>query len=435
MTRETVSGWGRHPVIEADLLRPATASEAGRQVIAAPGVLARGMGRSYGDSALAPRLMNMRGLDHLLGFDDETGTLHCEGGTLLADILAVFVPKGWFLPVTPGTRYITVGGAIASDVHGKNHHRDGCFSAFVDGFDLVVASGDTLRCSRTEHADLFRATCGGMGLTGVITAATLSLKRIGSSFVTQTTFKAENIDAALDRFDAAADATYSVAWIDCLARGDALGRSLVMLGEHQDDGDFAMASKAPKTLPVDFPDFALNRLSIAAFNTLYYQRVRAAESTTRAHYEPYFYPLDGMLHWNRMYGKKGFAQYQFVMPKAAGRDALKGMLRTIAESGRGSFLAVLKTCGPANDNPLSFPLEGWSLALDFKIDEALWPLLDRLDPLLLAAGGRLYLTKDCRMGEKTFKQSYPRWREFQQIRARYGALGKFSSLQSQRLGL
>jgi FAD/FMN-containing dehydrogenase len=435
MRLEETSGWGRHPRIDAAILRPLTSSQAGRQVVETLSLLARGMGRSYGDSALAPHLQNLRGLDHLLAFDEASGTLTCEAGTLLADVLEVFVPRGWFLPVTPGTRFVTVGGAIACDVHGKNHHRDGCFSAFVENFDLLSASGESIRCSRGEHADLFHATCGGMGLTGIIVAATLKLRRIGSAFVRQTTFKAANLDEALDRFDAESATTYSVAWIDCLQRGRGMGRSLVMLGEHADDGDYAMAHKRPMSLPVDLPDFALNHYSIAAFNTLYYHRIQARESTARVHYEPYFYPLDGLLHWNRMYGKRGFAQYQFVIPKAAGRDALKAMLAKIADSGRGSFLAVLKTCGPGNDNPLSFPVEGWSLALDFKADDGLWPLLDELDAMLLAAGGRLYLTKDCRMSEQTFKQSYPRWREFQQIRARYGALGKFASLQSQRLGL
>ena len=435
MTRQATCGWGRHPCIDADLRRPLSASEAARAVLAGGSTLARGMGRSYGDSSLAPQLLDLRGLDHLLDFDAAAGTLRCEGGVLLAEILEVFLPRGWFLPVTPGTRFITVGGAIASDVHGKNHHRDGCFSAFVDAIDLLLASGETVRCSRDEHADLFRATCGGMGLTGVILAATLRLKRVGSAFVRQTTLKARNLDEALDAFDARAGDTYSVAWIDCLQKGTGLGRSLVMFGEHAEDGEYAMARKAAKTLPVDFPDFALNPMSVSAFNTLYYHRVRGRETTARVHYEPYFYPLDGLLHWNRMYGRRGFAQYQFVIPKAAGRRSLRAMLEKIADSGRGSFLAVLKTCGPGNDNPLSFPVEGWSLALDFKAADGLWPLLDALDAMLLDAGGRLYLTKDCRMSESTFKQSYPRWREFQQIRARYGALGKFASLQSQRLGL
>lgn len=438
MTLQETCGWGRHPRIAAEIVRPPTISEAGRQVLSAASLLPRGMGRSYGDSALAPRLLDMRGLDHLLAFDAATGTLSCEGGALLSDILDVFVPRGWFLPVTPGTRFITVGGAIASDVHGKNHHRDGCFSAFVDAFDLVLASGDLVRCSRDEHADLFRATCGGMGLTGVVVAATLRLKPIDGAWIEQTTHKAADLDQALDLFDAHAGSTYSVAWIDCLQRGAALGRSLVMLGEHaggRHDDELAPPPNRPKTLPVDLPGWALNRFSVAAFNALYYHCALRRESTARVHYEPYFYPLDGLLHWNRMYGKRGFAQYQFVLPKAAGRGALKAMLETIAGSGRGSFLAVLKTCGPANDNPLSFPLAGWSLALDFRIDDGLWPLLDELDARLLDAGGRLYLTKDCRMSEATFKRSYPRWHEFQQIRARYGALGKFASLQSQRLGL
>jgi decaprenylphospho-beta-D-ribofuranose 2-oxidase len=436
MTATKISSWGRFPIVEAALSLPRTSSAARDTLAAAAGaVTPRGQGRSYGDSALGAQLIGTDQLDCCLEFDIATGRLTCQAGISLAKLLQIIVPRGWFLPVTPGTRFVSVGGAIASDVHGKNHHHDGCFSQFVDTFDLLLASGEIVRCSRQENTALFHATCGGMGLTGLILNATLRLRPVASAFIEQTTLKTPNLDAALDAFEANVGATYSVAWIDCISRGDKLGRSLLMLGEHACDGDLSLAKTAPKSLPVDFPDLALNPLSVRAFNTLYYHRVLAQRSTQRVHYEPYFYPLDALLHWNRMYGRRGFTQYQFVIPYAAGREGLRAILDKIAASGKGSFLAVLKTFGAANDNPLSFPSAGYTLALDFKIDDSVFALLDELDAMVLAYRGRLYLTKDCRMSERTFKQGYPRWEEFQALRESVGAVGRFTSLQSQRLGL
>jgi FAD/FMN-containing dehydrogenase len=274
-----------------------------------------------------------------------------------------------------------------------------------------------------------------MGLTGIILSATIQLKSILSSDIIQTTIKAPNLDAVLEAFDANSATTYSVAWIDCLARGANLGRSLLMLGEHATDGHLIMQPAAPKPVPFDLPAGLLNHTSVQAFNTLYYGRVRQAKSTRRLPFEPFFYPLDALADWNRLYGKAGFVQYQFVLPKAAGVAGLREALELIAKSGRGSFLAVLKVFGAANANPLSFPIEGYTLALDFKAEPAVFELLDALDRLVLHHGGRLYLTKDARMTEATFKTSYPRWSEFEQVRARWHAHGKFASAQSRRLGL
>jgi len=399
------------------------------------GVIARGMGRSYGDSALAPTVLGTAYLNLLSDFDADRGTVRCGAGVTLAELLSVFVPRGWFLPVTPGTKYVSVGGAIASDVHGKNHHLDGCFSEFVDSFQLLLASGDIVTCSRNEHADLFRATCGGMGLTGVILEATLRLKPIRSALIEQTTYKAVNLADALQLFGVHHGAPYSVAWIDCLASGDAMGRSLIMLGEHSESGTLAPQAKRQMSVPVDMPAQLLNRYSIKAFNALYYNRVRDRESRQTIHYEPFFYPLDGLHQWNRLYGKQGFTQYQFVLPKEAGYAGMAAILHRIAASGRGSFLAVLKVFGKRNNNPLSFPIEGYTLALDFKLESGLFELLEELDAMVLDHGGRIYLTKDARMSERTFKRSYPRWEEFETVRARYGALGVFASRQSQRLGM
>lgn len=431
-----ISGWGRQPVVDAEVLAPLSAQDVEHRFkLAAFAGIPRGNGRSYGDSALAPQVVGSRRLDRFLEFDAATGLLRCEAGVLLAEILEVFVPRGWFLHATPGTKLISVGGAIASDVHGKSHHLEGCFSEHVERFSLALAGGDIVECSRTQHPELFRASCGGMGLTGFILEATIRLKPVNSAYLRETTFKADNLDHALSLFAEQADAPYSVAWIDCLSAGSRLGRSLLMTGDFADDGRLQTSGKAPLSMPFDLPGFALNRYSVSAFNALYYHRVRAARRERIVHFDPFFYPLDGLGRWNRIYGKAGFTQYQFVVPQEAGAAGVAAVLRRIAASGRGSFLAVLKTFGPANGNPLSFPMAGYTLALDFKLEPGLFTFLDELDRIVLDYGGRLYLTKDLRMSAETFRAGYPRWEEFQQVRRKYGADRVFHSLQSDRLGL
>ncbi|MBX9754730.1 MAG: FAD-binding oxidoreductase [Pseudomonadaceae bacterium] len=428
-------GWGRYPQHDAQLMQPQNVPDAAQLLTENGPVLGRGMGRSYGDSALADRLISTRHLNLLHSFDVQTGLLTCAAGISLAELLDVFVPRGWFLPITPGTQFVSLGGAIASDVHGKNHHLHGCFSACVESIELLLADGSQVLCSRNERPELFHATCGGMGLTGLIVAVSLRLLRIESAYIQQTTYKAANLEEALQLFEAHSASTYSVAWIDCLASGAALGRSLLMVGEHARDGQLLLPAKRVLSVPLDMPAALLNRYSVQAFNELYYQRIRKAVSKQRVTFESFFYPLDGIQQWNRLYGKQGFVQYQFVIPKAAGLQGMRAILERISSSHRGSFLAVLKTFGAANSNLLSFPMEGYTLALDFKLEAGLLELLDELDSMVLAHGGRLYLAKDARMSEATFKQSQPNWQQFQEVRAHYGALGKFASLQSRRLGL
>ena len=395
----------------------------------------RGAGRSYGDSALAPNTISSRLLNHITHFDEHTGTIRCGAGVTLAELLDLFVPRGWFLHSTPGTKLISVGGAIASDVHGKSHHREGCFSNHVGELTLMLGDGETVTCSRDTHPELFHATCGGMGLTGVILDATFRMRPVKSSYISETTYKAANLDEALTLIEANEGTTYSVAWIDCLSTGGRLGRSLLMIGDFVDDGRLDLKRGKPLSVPFDMPGFLLNRYSVTAFNALYYHRVRERRSERIVHFEPFFYPLDSIHDWNRVYGKGGFTQYQFVIPREAGKAGMTSVLNRIAESKRGSFLAVLKAFGKGNDNYLSFPMEGYTLALDFKIDPGLFPFLEELDRIVLDHGGRLYLSKDVRMSESTFKRGYPRWEKFQEVRRRYGADRAFRSLQSDRLGL
>lgn len=430
-----IHGWGRYPRCNAEVFLPRSFREC-MECVAAPGTLiTRGLGRSYGDSAIAARVLASRFLDHFLGFDPPTGLLHCSAGVPLAEVLRVFVPRGWFLAVTPGTQFVTVGGAIASDVHGKNHHRDGTFCQHVQSLTLLTGNGTQLVASATENAELFYATCGGMGLTGIILSAVIQLKPIQSSDMIETTLKTSCLDALLEAFEESADSSYSVAWIDCLATGKNLGRSLLVLGEHAEDGGFRLQSGRNVAVPLEMPASPLNYTSVKLFNTLYYGKVRGARKPHRIPFETFFYPLDQISHWNRLYGRRGFVQYQAVLPKRGGSTVLKKMLQRISASGKASFLAVLKVFGAANKNHLSFPLEGYTLALDFKVEPEIFALLDELDQVVLDYGGRLYLAKDARMHEATFKACFPRWEEFEEVRAKYNAIGKFASNQSRRLGL
>ena len=352
----------------------------------------------------------------------------------LDEILINFVPKGWFLSVTPGTKFVTVGGAIASDVHGKNHHLEGSFSDHVTSITLITNEQE-ITCSREDNPDLFHATCGGMGLTGIITEATFKLKPITSAYINQKVVKAKNLETALALFEQYKDVTYSVAWIDCLSTGDNLGRSLLMLGEHADKGELTTHKDGLLNMPCDMPSFLLNKYTIQAFNSAYYNKQLKEEVNNTVHYDPFFYPLDGINNWNRMYGGNGFTQYQFVIPKVAGKEGLTEILAAIAESKQGSFLAVLKVFGEGNKNHLSFPMEGYTLALDFKLNDKLFALLDRLDIIVRKYEGRLYLSKDVRMSEEMFKAGYPQWEEFQALRKEYGADELYHSLQSKRIGL
>lgn len=428
---KNITSWGKYPVINANINVPSTSK---KLKSAMPSGIARGLGRSYGDSALSENIVVSEQLNHFISFDEESGILHCEAGVSLNDILTTFVPRGWFLFVTPGTKFITIGGAIASDVHGKNHHIEGSFSDHLTSLTLIT-NGKEITCSREDNPDLFRATCGGMGLTGLITEATFKLKPIISAYINQKVVKAKNLDTALELFDQYKEAAYSVAWIDCLSTGDNLGRSLLILGDHANNGELTKHKEGILNMPCDMPSFLLNQYTIQAFNSVYYNKQRKEEVNSIVHYDSFFYPLDGINNWNRMYGKNGFTQYQFVIPKEAGKEGLAEILEAIAESKQGSFLAVLKVLGKGNKNLLSFPMEGYTLALDFKLKDKLFSLLDRLDIIVRRYKGRLYLSKDVRMSEEMFKAGYPQWEEFQALRKEYGADESYHSLQSKRIGL
>jgi decaprenylphospho-beta-D-ribofuranose 2-oxidase len=434
----SLAGWGNFPRIAVRQLAPADRAAALAALTTEPALIARGNGRAYGDAALNPAAtLSMLGLRGILAFDPATGRVTAEAGLLLGDLIAHVLPHGWFPPVTPGTKFVSLGGAVAADVHGKNHHGAGSFSAHVEAIDLALADGRVLACSPTAHPDIFAATCGGMGLTGVILAVTLRLLRVETSLIRQQTRRCANLADAMAAFEDTRAWTYSVAWIDCLARGAALGRSILFVGEHarRDElpagqGGLAPVRKRALRVPLDFPAWALNRWSVAAFNELYWRRARPGSALVD--YDTYFYPLDAILEWNRIYGRPGFLQYQCVLPKAASAAGLTAILTRIATAGVGPFLSVLKLFG-AQDGILSFPMEGFTLALDFPANPKTLALCQQLDAIVADHGGRLYLAKDARMGAALFRRGYPNLATFQTLRGQLDPSGRLWSAQSRRL--
>jgi FAD/FMN-containing dehydrogenase len=384
-----------------------------------------GNGRSYGDVCLNPGglVLDCRGLRRLMAFDEETGTLRCEAGVLLSEVLDFSVPRGWFLPVTPGTRFVTVGGAIANDVHGKNHHNAGTFGCHVSQLELLRTDGSRLLCSRALNPEWFGGTIGGLGLTGVITWAEFRLKPIKSPFIEQETLRFGNLrgfHGIARESDEAFE--YTVAWIDCTARGAALGRGVFLRGNHaQGPGSGRRsAGVGPPRLRIPFtPPFSMvNSLSVRLFNALYYRRAPSKKKEKRVHFGPFFYPLDSLGDWNRVYGGTGFLQYQCVIPLAVAEPAIAEILERVALAGEGSFLAVLKRFGDLpSPGLLSFPREGFTLALDFpNRGSRTLELLDRLDEVTVKAGGAVNPSKDARMSPETFRASFPHWERVSALR-------------------
>jgi len=408
--------WGRYPKVDCRLEPLFWTDEFPRGTRLPPAVLAVGMGRSYGDVCLLEggTLLSTRGLDRFLHFDPGTGVLRYESGVTLAQILQFAVPRGWFLPVTPGTKYVSVGGAIANDIHGKNHHVAGSFGSHVPSFELVRSDGTRMVCSSRQNTELYCATIGGLGLTGLISWAEVQLRPIGSRKIRYEAIKFNGIDEFLSLSSSSNHVEYTVAWIDCISRGRNFARGIYMQGDHSEIIEPKKISPGPRlTVPFDLPSWALNRTSMRIFNELYYRKQLRRHVTRLIDYEPFFYPLDSILHWNRIYGKRGFLQFQCVLPWRYGRDGTVALLQAIADSGLASFLAVLKVMG---DHPspglLSFSQPGITLALDIAIQPGVtFPLFDRLAEMTRELGGRLYPAKDARMTGPQFRSFYPQWRQ------------------------
>lgn len=445
--KRELASWGNFPREEVCDFRPDSPAEIMPilEERAVSTFISRGLGRSYGDAALncGAGVIRQERLNRFLHWDKKGGIIEAEAGVTLQEILDVFLPRGYFLPVTPGTKFITLGGAIAADVHGKNHHCDGSIAQFVDSFALLTGTGEVLTCSQAENSEVFWATLGGMGLTGVILSARLKLKPIETAYLTVDFKKAANLDEALEAFEQDHKYRYSVAWIDCLASGSHLGRSVLMRGDHTPldqlpeklrTNPLQPKVKRKKSVPFRFPGFALNSWSVRLFNNLYYHRHK--DGTAVEDYDNFFYPLDSILNWNRVYGKRGFVQYQIALPPETSRTALLQVLEKLSKSKQASFLAVLKTFGPGNEGLLSFPIQGATLALDLpNIGQPLLTLLNELDDIVLHHGGRVYLAKDARLSRQAFEAMYPRAGEFRCIKQELDPDGIFNSSLARRLGL
>jgi decaprenylphospho-beta-D-ribofuranose 2-oxidase len=439
-----VSNWGKTPKIDANVIPFHSQQQLNEAVANTTSAISRGMGRCYGDSALHSTILQTTEFNQIKSFDEKTGIICCEAGIQLNTILQQIVKKGWFLPVTPGTKYATIGGAVAANVHGKNHHKDGSLSNHLIYIDVLTSDGQLQRASTTENEELFYMTCGGMGLTGVITEVTLQLIPISTAYIRQKTIKAKNLSEIMALFESTVDWKYSVAWIDCLQKDkNHIGRSILMLGEHaqinelskQQQKDPLQPPKRPNfKFPITLPNWALNTYSVKLFNYLYHTFSARHEVETIVPYDPYFYPLDHIQDWNKMYGSNGFTQYQCVFPVRTSYDGLNELLHTISSYGQGSFLAVLKRFGYESlPDSLSFPMEGYTLALDFPMNSKTLALMNTLDEIVKKYDGRLYLAKDTRMSANFFNKTYKSIDSFKNYKNNIDKRGYFQSLQSNRL--
>ncbi|MBK6266517.1 FAD-binding oxidoreductase [Marivirga sp. S37H4] len=440
--KKNIANWNNYPVVPANEFSFDYSEELPFLLEPAKSMIARGNGRCYGDASLSENVISTLKYHHILFFDKENGIIECESGILFKDLIDFLIPGGWFLPVTPGTKFITLGGAVASDVHGKNHHKEGSFSEHILELKLMTADQEIFTVSKHQNTDLFFATVGGMGLSGLILSVKFRLKKIKTAYISQKQIRTKNLDEVIELFEEYKNFTYTMAWIDCLQQGHKQGRSVMFAGEHtkieeltvsQQKRPLQIHSRKSLSVPFNLPAFVLNQSSVKLFNSMYYGMHRTKQNAI-IDYDSFFFPLDSILHWNKMYGKSGFIQYQFVLPISDGSEGLKKILNKISEKGWGSFLAVLKLFGKQK-SLISFPMEGLTLALDFPIRKGIFEFLNELDVIVIDHGGRIYLSKDARMNRETYLKTYQNAEEFQRIIKKYNPGTQFESYLSKRLGL
>ena len=436
--RERLYGWGRTAPSFAEVLTPNSDDAVLEILTSQQHVLARGLGRSYGDAAQAAGGVVLRN-DAFTAMSpiSDQGLVTVGSGVSIDELIRVGMPLGWFVPVTPGTRQVSIGGAIAADVHGKNHHLDGSFGAHVREMRIATPTG-MVTCSPEFNSDLFWATVGGMGLTGFILEATVQLLAINSDHVLVDTVKHGDLDAVMaDMIAHDHNYRYSVSWVDCMTKGRSMGRGIITRGDHapHSDGPLTPPNSARITVPLDAPSGLLNPLSIRIFNELWFRKAPKKRDSERQSIGTFFHPLDGVNDWNRLYGRRGFVQYQFAVPDAA-TETIRRAIESLSSSGVPSFLAVLKRFGEGNAGHLSFPTPGWTLALDLPVGPAGLPrVLDELDTLVLEAGGRVYLAKDSRLDPASFRAMYPRYQEFLAVKKTFDPLDVITSDLARRLEL
>ncbi|MFI5301783.1 MAG: FAD-binding oxidoreductase [Polyangiales bacterium] len=430
-----LEGWGRQRAPGRELLGenlPALTRGA---------VLSRGLGRSYGDSSLPAsaedKVVGTRMANRILAFDAETGVLRAEAGMSLVELNRLFMPRGWFSPVTPGTKYVTLGGMVASDVHGKNHHVEGCFGQHVRSLKMRLADDSIVDCGPDLEPDLFWATVGGMGLLGHILEVEVGLHRIPTPWIVMESERMGDIDEFLAGLGRAAPKfPMTMGWIDCLSGGASLGRGILMAGRWatvEESGGKPLANKPQITLPFDLPNWAINAFTTGLFNTAYYWKHVSKQSKGVVGPEPFFYPLDAILEWNGVYGSRGFTQYQCVLPRAAGRKAVRDFMELLTKLGGASPLCVIKDCGPQGKGLLSFPLEGTSIAVDMAVSPGIQAIVDKLNEFVIATGGRVYLTKDRFTRADHYRAMEPRLEAFLAAREKWDPKRRLRSAQSVRL--
>ena len=438
---ESLTGWGRFEHFKCRVLRTQKISdvETALQNLNGSTLIARGFGRSYGDSAVNENGFTLltEKLNKILSFDEESGLLCAESGISLETLLKTFVPRGWMLPVVPGTKHISLGGAVAADIHGKNHHRDGSFSKHVRSFKLIDSTMEVHECSREKNPDIFWATIGGMGLTGVISEVQLHLQKIPSALIAMKIVPAANLEELVNSFEEYEPKHhFCVAWLDCLSEGNQRGRGILLLGDFEERHSLAWKQPAPIPVPVQAPNFLLNSFSMGLFNELYYRLPRP--TTKLLHANEFFFPLDRIRNWNKLYGPRGFIQYQCLLPGVDAKRGLEQILQLCQSEGLPSYFGVLKRFAkaePREHASLSFPDEGFTLAIDLPGSPRLATLCRKLDKVVIEHGGRIYLAKDSMMNADTFSKMYPQAQAWQSACAKVNATGAFSSHQAKRLGL
>lgn len=441
--KEKLAGWGNFPVTASYNFFPSSESEV-LKTVKQGNLVPRGLGRSYGDQAINEngQVAICTHLNHFLGWDEKEGILECEAGVSLEEIINVFGPKGWLPMICPGTKFVTIGGAIANDIHGKAHHVDGSFYNCVISFNIMLASGEVVAASRTEHADLFEANFGGLGLLGVILSAKIRLRKVETTYFKQKSIKVKNLEEMLKALEEYAHFNYSVAWVDPLAKGSKLGSGVLTVGNAAGLDDLPpslrkeplkLHKKSKLTVPFFLPGFLLNTVTVKMLNRV----IAFVQNSPKEfiHYEKFFFPLDMINNWNKGYGKRGFIQYQFVIPPGKeGAENVKKIIEMIASSGCTPFLNVFKKMGHGQ-GILSFPFEGYTLAIDFPVTKNLRAFTKKMDAEVLKAGGRIYLGKDSMLDKETFQAMYPQYDQWLAIKRKYDPQNVFTSDIGRRLGL
>lgn len=415
---QSISNWNNYPSVKATVVASGNTEDLADLLNSSKNIIARGNGRSYGDASLNDRVFSTLDLNRIIDFDITQATIEVQSGVLISQILDLIVPAGFFLPVVPGTKYITIGGAIAADIHGKNHSISGSFAKHVLSIRLYTESSPALDCSRSENSETFYSTCGGMGLTGIILSAKLQLCSIQSPLIKKTNIFGSNFQTVFEVLERYKDTHYMVAWLDAPSiRGDKIS-TITSLGMHLSKAELEESmvtntshhsSSLPARIHKYLPGFVLNKMTLQCFNFYYYYKNYFKKPIEIVHYQSYFFPLDEIQNSNKLYGKKGMLQYQFVIPVLTALTTIKKVFKEVRNSNQQIFLAVLKRMGPPDVNAvMSFPLEGYTLSMDFKITPQVFALLNKLDRLVVDAGGRIYLAKDARMSKDIFQKTYPR---------------------------